>query len=81
MYIYICIYIYIERERDDFMCIYIYIYIYRERERDTGIILCNMGSNCMVAIFCPFGLFCEIVSSLLSLQSHQEQPSIYFRQR
>ena len=35
----------------------------------------------MVAMFCPFGLFCEIVSSLLSLQNHQEQPSIYFRRR
>ena len=34
-----------------------------------------------VAIFCPFGLFCEIVSSLLSLQNHQEQPSVYFRRR
>ena len=32
-------------------------------------------------IFCPFGLFCEIVSSLLSLQNHQEQPSIYFKRR
>ena len=35
----------------------------------------------ILAIFCPFGLFCEIVSSLLSLQNHQEQPSICFRRR
>ena len=35
----------------------------------------------IVAIFYPFALFCEIVSSLLSLQNHQEQPSIYFRRR
>ena len=33
----------------------------------------------MVAIFCPFGLFCEIGVSLLSLQNSQKQPPRYFR--
>ena len=46
-----------------YMCVYIYIYI---------CIYYGGNSQCMVAIFCPFGLFCEIDSSLLSLQ---EQPN------
>ena len=35
----------------------------------------------IVAIFYPFSQFCEIDVSLLSLQNHQEKPSIYFRRR
>ena len=50
-----------------------YIYIYRERERFIVLFY-------MVAIFCPIGLFCEINTSLLSLQKQPNTaPNLFQR--
>ena len=71
-YVYIYIYIYIYNYRYLSIYIYIYVDICRNSRRAHSARLGDGHSGQrlaigMVAIFCPFGLFCEIDVSLPSL--------------